>query len=312
MKPAYIPLHPACFTSLVKNRKRLWALLVFSSVLFATNASAQAYQDELNAWYQTRTKSLTAENGWLNLAGLYWLEEGKNSFGSSDHVKIKFPKGTIPAEAGYLELKDGVVTQYAGNGITILVDGKAGTKAVIFDSTSGNAPVSTYENLRWTVIKRSSKIGIRLRNLKSEAVSSFKGIEHYPADTNWKVTATLRAAANLNPIAITNVLGQVNAERSPGKLHFSIGGQEYTLDALEENNQLFIIFADATSGETTYPSGRFLMAEKPGDGGQTVLDFNKAYNPPCAFSAYATCPLPPKQNILPVAVTVGEKNYGHH
>lgn len=293
------------------NNKSVWVMIVLACLFCATNLSAQSYQNEINAWYQTRSKSLTAENGWLNLAGLYWLEEGKNSFGSDEHEKIKFPPGTIPGEAGYFELKNGIVTQYTSNGITILVNGQATKKAIIFDTISRTAPVCAYENLRWIIIRRGSKTGLRLRDLKSKSVSTFRGIEHYPADTNWIVTATLRTTTGLNSIAITNVLGQVNAEKSPGKLYFSISGREYALDALEEGNNLFIIFADATSGETTYPSGRFLLAEKTSNGGKTTLDFNKAYNPPCAFSDYATCPLPPKQNILPIAVTAGEKTYHH-
>ncbi|MBE7169072.1 MAG: DUF1684 domain-containing protein [Williamsia sp.] len=313
MKPAPVHhKHTNRFAAWIKSNKSIYLVIAFACTLCWTSLSAQSYQDDMNAWYQGRAKGLTAENGWLNLVGLYWLDEGKNTFGSGNGVKIKFPKGTIPGEAGYFELEDGVVTQYAANGIKILVDGQAQEKATIFDSTQRRAPVSAYENLRWTIIKRSSKIGIRLRDLKSSSVSHFKGIDHYPADTSWIVTATLHSTAGLNSIAITNVLGQVNAQESPGKLHFSIGGQEYTLDALEENNKLFIIFADGTSGKTTYPAGRFLSAEKPTDGGKTILDFNKAYNPPCAFSAYATCPLPPKQNVLPVEITAGEKTYGHH
>jgi uncharacterized protein (DUF1684 family) len=120
------------------------------------------------------------------------------------------------------------------------------------------------------------------------------------------------AAASKN-IFITNILGQTNAQQSPGKLIFSIGGQQYSLDALDEGGEdLFIVFGDATSGEETYPSGRFLYVKKPDASGNTVIDFNKAINPPCAFTKYATCPLPPSQNILPIRVPAGEKNFGRH
>jgi uncharacterized protein (DUF1684 family) len=297
--------------SILNSAAKHLKAIALLSIFVVNQVAAQTYQDDIKSWYQSREKSLTAENGWLNLVGLLWLEDGKNTFGSGDRVNIKFPKGTIPAEAGYFDLKNGVVTQYAEKGTAILVGGKAADQAIIFDSASHTTPVSAYRDLRWTIIKRGSKFGVRLRNVKSEAVTAFKGIEHFPVDTGWKVTATLHQTG-VNNISITNVLGQVNAQNSPGKLYFSLNGKEYTLDALEEGGKLFIIFGDETSGSTTYPSGRFLSAEKTTDGGKTVLDFNKAYNPPCAFSDFATCPLPPKQNILPVAVTAGEKNYSHH
>jgi uncharacterized protein (DUF1684 family) len=226
-------------------------------------------------------------------------------------VNLKFPKGTIPAEAGYFNLQNGIVTQHAAKGIALQVAGAPSDKAVIFDSAAHIAPVSAYKDLRWTIIKRGNKVGLRLRDVRSKAVTAFKGIEHFPVDSGWKVTATLRNTG-LNNISITNVLGQVNAQNSPGKLYFSINGKEYTLHALEEGDKLFIIFGDETSGSTTYPAGRFLSADKTTEGGKTVLDFKKAYNPPCAFSDFATCPLPPKQNILPVAITAGEKNYSIH
>jgi uncharacterized protein (DUF1684 family) len=166
--------------------------------------------------------------------------------------------------------------------------------------------------LRWTIIKRGDKIGVRLRNLKSSAAIDFKGVPRFAVDSFWRIAATLQPAGNGANILITNVLGQTSVQKSPGKLVFKFNGAQYSLDALEEGNELFIIFADATSGSTTYPSGRFLSAKKPDADGHTVIDFNKAYNPPCAFTDYATCPLPPKQNDLPFPVTAGEKYDGHH
>ncbi len=292
--------------------KKIRQALITGGLLLTTFLlAAQDYQQELNTWYQKRAQSLIAENGWLNLAGLYWLEPGRNSFGSGNKVKIKFPAGTITDEAGYFEWKGDSVIQHSSNGTTILVNGVATHSALVYGKNVLPPTVSAAGNLRWTIIKRSDKMGVRLRNLKSEAVTGFKGIDHFTADSNWKVTATLSTSPLPKYISITNVLGQVNQEKSPGTLHFTINNKEYTLDALEENNQLFIIFADETSGESTYASGRFLIAKTPDANGKTVLDFNKAYNPPCAFSAFATCPLPPKQNVLPVAVNAGEKKYDH-
>ncbi|MEO6315369.1 MAG: DUF1684 domain-containing protein [Chitinophagaceae bacterium] len=287
-------------------------IFLWAGAFLPATISAQSYKDQLNQWYQQRAEQLKAADGWLNLAGLFWLEEGRNNFGSGDTLKIKFPAGTIPPYAGFFELRGNQVTQYAAPGVKILINQKETSTALVFNNEINAAPLSAFGSLRWVIIKRGNKIGIRLRNLESAAVKNFKGIDHYPVDDKLVVRAHLEGSTLPGSIAITNVLGQVNEQSSPGKLHFTVAGTAYTLDALEENNQLFIIFADATSGETTYPSGRFLLAEKPGAGGFTTIDFNRAYNPPCAFTEFATCPLPPRQNILPFAVTAGEKNFGLH
>jgi uncharacterized protein (DUF1684 family) len=182
---------------------------------------------------------------------------------------------------------------------------------VIFQNDS--ATEVRYGPLKWTIIKRDSQFAIRLRNLQSPAIKDFKGIERFTIDPSWNIKAVMQE--NVTPvfIPITNVLGKTSNQQSPGKLSFTINGKQYTLDALDGGkDELFIIFGDETNGDQTYPSGRYMYIKRPGADGVTYIDFNKAYNPPCAFTSYATCPLPPKQNILPVAVTAGEKNYGGH
>jgi uncharacterized protein len=271
-----------------------------------------AYQKEIDHWHAERIQNLKASEGWLNLAGLYWLEEGQNSFGSGGQNKIIFPAGTIAETAGIFERSGKTVRLIVHANSLIKVNEQPVSEAVIFDKDSVRQPVVSSGSLRWTVIQRGEKIGIRLRNLESPLARNFSDIDRYPVDTAWKITATLQAAGPSRTIAISNVLGQTSQQQTPGKLVFSIHNKQYTLDALEEGNELFIIFADETSGKTTYPSGRFLSVKKPGEDGKTTIDFNKAYNPPCAFTDYATCPLPPRENDLPVAVTAGEKNYEHH
>jgi uncharacterized protein (DUF1684 family) len=288
------------------------ALLIFS--LVSQNSFSQStYQKEIDDWHGKRLEGLKAENGWLNLVGLFWLDEGKNSFGSGKQNKLVFPEGSIEAEAGYFELTGGKVKLVATGKEAIKVNGRPATEAVIFSKDSiRRPPIVSTGNLKWTIIQRDDKIGVRLRDLKSLAVVMFKGVDRFPVDSVWRLPATLQANALPQTIAITNVLGQTSQQQSPGKLLFYINNRPYTLDALEEGKELFIIFGDATSGKTTYPAGRFLSVEKPGADGSTWIDFNKAYDPPCAFTPYATCPLPPKQNILPVAITAGEKDFGHH
>jgi hypothetical protein len=276
-----------------------------------SSAPTSPYQQEIDTWHSRRVQDLKAPNGWLNLVGLYWLDEGASSFGAGTQNKITFPAGTIAEQAGTFQRTGNTVRLIAQNA-EIKVDGKVVKDAVIFDKDSARQPVVSSGHLRWTIIQRGEKIGIRLRDLGSPLVTQFKDIDRFPVDTTWKIQAVLQPQDQTPTIAITNILGQTNQQPSPGKLVFTVDHKQYTLDALEEGDQLFIIFGDETSGKTTYPSGRFLAVKKPGAGGLTTIDFNKAYNPPCAFTSFATCPLPPRQNILPFAVTAGEKNYGHH
>lgn len=286
--------------------------LIFIAVLHGNAQTSPAYQKELDTWTAQRIKDLKADNGWLNLVGLHWLEEGKNAFGSGGGNKIIFPKNSIAENAGYFERSGNTVKMVVANNTPIQVDGKTVAEAVIFASGMQQTPVVACGNLRWSVIKREDKIGIRVRDLGSPLAASFTGTERFSPDEKWIIPAKLQAPALPASISITNIIGQTTAQKSPGKLVFSIEGKQYTLDALEEGDELFMVFGDATSGVTTYPAGRFVYAKKPGADGNTVIDFNKAYNPPCAFTNYATCPLPPSQNILPVAITAGEKNYGDH
>ncbi|MBS1627143.1 MAG: DUF1684 domain-containing protein [Bacteroidetes bacterium] len=270
------------------------------------------YQQEIDAWHTKRIESLKKEDGWLNLVGLYWLQQGKNTFGSGSNVQIKFPKNSITENAGWFELKSTTVILHANKETAILVNGIRKTDPIIFTKDSEKPIQCSYKNLRWTIIKREDKIGIRLRDINSNLVKAFKEIPYYPADSNFKIKAYLqKPSQQKSSIFITNIIGQTNAQNSPGKLVFTLNNQQYSLDALQEDNELFIVFGDATSGNETYPAGRFMYANMPDKDGYTILDFNKAFNPPCAFTPYATCPLPPKQNILPIAITAGEKNVEH-
>lgn len=284
--------------------------LLSGGVLLAQ--SPNSYQQEIADWHAKRIQGLKAPSGWLNLVGLYWLDEGMNSFGASPDNKIVFPNGTIADVAGTFERSGNKVTLRATKGAGITIDDKPVTEAVVYDPDSTRQPTVAAGRLRWTIIKRDDKLGIRLRDLQSPLVTQFKDVDRYPVDTAWRVPAILRKTNVPNQIAITNVLGQTSKQETPGKLVFVLNNKEYTLDALQEGSDLFIVFGDATSGKTTYPAGRFLAVKKPGADGTTIIDFNKAYNPPCAFTDYATCPLPPPQNILPTEITAGEKDYGKH
>lgn len=266
------------------------------------------YKIQIDAWRKNRVDELKAEEGWLNLAGLFWLREGINSFGSSDDNDIQFPAGKIPARAGFFLVNQGTVSITPA--VNITQGGKSIGKGVIYSPDSTTNPTLEYGSLRWFVIQRDKSVGIRLRDLESEGVQKFKGIANYPTDPNWIVEAKVEKITEAKMIDITNVLGQTTPQASPGTLVFVIDSKEYRLDALDGGKEeLFIIFSDNTNGKETYPSGRYVYVKRPDSEGKTILDFNKAYNPPCAFTAFATCPLPPKQNVLNLLVTAGEKKY---
>lgn len=285
-------------------------LLTGWMALFAAASAQVSYTDSINAWHQQRIADLKKENGWLNLAGLFWLKPGINSFGSSDSADVSFPNSHLSKVAGYFKWEDSLVHLHVNGTDPVTINGIRVYDTVMFNLSAGQSLVGSFESLRWTIIKREDRVGIRLRDLNSRKVSEFHGIHRFPVQEAYRIQARFIPAAD-KYITITNVLGQKTPQRSPGQLQFELNGQQYTLDPLQEGDALFIIFGDGTSGKSTYPSGRFLIAEKPDAQGFTVLDFNKAYNPPCAFTAFATCPLPPRQNWLPVSVKAGEQFSGH-
>ena len=270
------------------------------------------YTKEIETWHQERIESLKKEDGWLNLAGLFWLQEGRNSFGADKANNVIFPKGKSEPILGDLVVKNGEVFAEIKPNVFVLHDSQPVESLRIFPYEKLSKPtVLAHNSLRWFVIKRGEKLGVRLRDLESPYLKEFKGIETFPVDENWRIEAKLEPAID-KKIPITDVLGETNLQPSPGSLVFKIKGQTYKLDAIDNGKNLFIIFADKTTKHETYGSGRFLYADKPDADGITYLDFNKATNPPCAFTPYATCPLPPKQNFLPIAVAAGEKTYGNH
>jgi uncharacterized protein len=254
-------------------------------------SAASTYRTEIAQWREKREAGLKAEGGWLSLAGLFWLHEGVNSYGKDASEDIVLPDGA--AKAGVIELHDGRVT--------------SGGRELKPDS----ADVLKAGRVNLFVIKRGDKYGIRVKDPESEARRSFHGIEYYPANEAYKVTA--RFVAEPKKIPILNVLGQTEQSDCPGYAVFKLKGQELRLYPIYETpgaKELFYIFKDQTSGKETYAAGRFLYSDLP-QNGKVVLDFNKAYNPPCVFTPYATCPLPPPENRLPVKVEAGEKKYGH-
>ena len=276
-------------------------------------AADSAHAAGIAAWQAGRDSSLRRPDGWFSLAGLFWLAPGENPFGSDPANRLVFPAGKAPARAGVFVLADSTVTLRARPGAGVTRDGEpVAVLALRADADSGGPDVLALGSLRFHVIRRGGRVGVRLKDLESPARAAFTGLEYYPVDPGWRVAARLERHDPPRKVAITNVLGDVSEVDSPGTLVFERGGRTYRLDPVLDDpgaEELFVIFADSTNGRGTYGAGRFLYAALPGSDGRLELDFNRAYNPPCAFTAFATCPLPPPQNRLALAVTAGEKEY---
>lgn len=271
-----------------------------------------AYKKEIDAWHAERIEKVIAKDGWLNLLGLYWLQPGINTFGSDETNQIVFPDGTLEDHAGYFVLTDNRVEMHVNKGTSISLNGiPVIEKATVFNGDSTRQPQAANDRIAWTVIKRDGKFGIRVRDLTMRALQTFNGVERFPTDPAYRVVAAFVPQEG-KTIDITNVLGQTTAQVSPGTLVFNWQEKEFTLDLLEGGkDEYFVIIADDTSGKESYGGGRYLYVKHAGTDGKIVLDFNKAYNPPCVFTPYATCPLPPRQNVLPFSILAGEKVYGH-
>jgi uncharacterized protein (DUF1684 family) len=283
------------------------ALMMFISVL----ASAEVEMPTLEQWKVKRVTNLTSETGWLTLVGLYWLKAGDNSFGRATSNRIVLDHPSLAATSGTFKVKDGTVTFVAAPGASITHDNAAITSIVMSPDTTGKATTLASGSLRFFVIERSGRLGIRVRDVNHPARAHFQGLEYFPANDDWIVAARFEPYPANKRIPILNILGMTDQMVSPGAVVFTKGGREYRLDTILEepdDTELFVMFADATSARETYGAGRFLYIPMPRDGRVTV-DFNRAYNPPCAFNEFATCPLPPSQNRLPMRVDAGEKKY---
>ena len=300
--------------------KNVYLLIIACSIyIFGMAQSTDTYTKSINSWHEMRIEYLKKPDGWLNLEGLYWLQKGKNTFGQAQENDCRYinpyPADVyFPSYLGDFIFEGDSVVWASGNKYPVTINKQliaAGEKALVFKK-NGNSPIMEWREFSWTIIKREEKVGVRFRNLKSSNLLQFKGIERFAIDSNWRVKAKLIPPTQ-NFLMITNILGQTTPSKNAGKLVFTLQGQAFSLDVIDEGGAtLFITFADETAGKTTYGAGRFIDIVKPDSEGNTVIDFNIAYNPPCAFTEFATCPLPPVQNRLPIAITAGEKNYGHH
>ena len=289
-----------------------WAATALAGVLMADAAAGvggadDAYVKEIEQHRKDREARLRGERGWLSLVGLSWLKDGANRLGSDAQADIVLPAGA-PARAGTVTVRDGHVSVELGAGVPGTIDGKAVSRAELRPDVPGPPDVLMLGTVSLQVIMRAGKLGVRLKDSASPARRAFTGLRFFPIKPAYRVQA--RFVPHPRPVSITvpSAVGPAQTMESPGAAVFTLAGQTLRLDAVLEDpadHELFFVFRDQTSGRETYGGGRFLYTPLPRDG-QVELDFNKAFSPPCAFTPYATCPLPPPQNRLPVRIEAGE------
>jgi hypothetical protein len=270
------------------------------------------YIAEVEQWHQKRIERLKADDGWMNLVGRTWLKPGENKFGSAKDNDVVVESGRVPDYMGMFSFQDSTVTMKVKDGVEVLLEGKPVREMVMIGDNKKEMTVFQYGHIKWNLIVRMDKYGIRFRDLESEAVKNFGGIERFPVDVGWRIDAKFEKYNPPKSIAVPNVLGQVDEELSPGAIVFTSDNQSYRIESIDAGDKLWFIFADGTSGKETYGGGRFLYTNKADSTGKVIIDFNKAYNPPCVLTKFATCPLPPKENYLKLRITAGEKMWGGH
>jgi uncharacterized protein (DUF1684 family) len=272
------------------------------------------YRDEIELWRATRLERLKADDSWLTVVGLHWLEDGANRFGSDPENEVVLEAPGIPPLAGTLEVTgDGVVARAPAE-VGATVNGEPFTESTAASDVSGKPDLFGLGRLTFFVIDRGGRIGIRVKDPESEARRHFKGIKHFPIDARYKVTATLEPYEEAKTVQIPTIIGEPSPMLAPGLLRFELNGDALSLEpyvsSLDDEFYFFVV-RDRTSGATSYGGGRFLTTDAAGEDGTTTIDFNLLYNPPCAFTAYATCPLPTPQNTLGIPIEAGEKFAGH-
>ncbi|MBS0375886.1 MAG: DUF1684 domain-containing protein [Proteobacteria bacterium] len=294
------------------------AALLCCAAVSATAAAATAEPTEeeraVHSWRAARTVEIAGDGGWLTVVGLHWLREGTHTIGRARDNEIVLPSPAVARHAGRIVVVDHSVRLEPAEHSGLLRDGAPAEAQELAPARDGDGRVLTAGSLRLFVIDRAGRYALRVRDLDSAARRAFRGLDYFAIDPAWVVEARFEAYEPARRLPIVNVFGDEIEMISPGALVFERDGREWRLDALLESpgdDHLFVMFADATSGHETYGAGRFLHVPLP-VAGRVRVDFNEAYNPPCAFTGFATCPLPPPQNRLALAVRAGEVRYAGH
>lgn len=301
---------------MVENFKSITALITLALLISVSACSSEQKQTdeehakEVNEWHQKRISNLTGPEDWLKLAGLYELEDGTHSFGSDSTNDLVFPKGA--PSIGTITKEDTTITIDVNSDVSVTHDEDTVSQITMTPGNARSGTVLQHNSLLWYLLDRRGDYYIRLVDEKHPNLEVFDGIERFPIDQKWKIKAKFKPFDNPEPITVPDVLNEGMPDTVYGKLEFSIDGEDFSIDPLnhpQKDEKFYIIFGDETNGETTYGGGRYIYIPTPDKNGTTYIDFNRAYNPPCVFTEFATCPLPPPQNRLDIAIPAGEKMF---
>lgn len=266
-----------------------------------------AHKAEVVEWREGRLSRLLAPNGFLTQVGLYWIENGSYIMGSAADSDILLPETAAPV-VGEIRVADGVVHMSVADGVEVRSADGLVTEIVLPADTSGENVMLLHRSIAWSVIERGGKHAIRIRDFEHPWVETFGPLPYFDIDPAWRIEATLHAYAEPREITVNTVIeGFQQYPVAPGTVTFEFGGEEYELEPTLSGDELFFVFGDDTNRDATYGAGRYLYTDMPGEDGKFIIDFNKAYSPPCAFNAFSTCPVASPRNRLPIRVEVGEK-----
>jgi uncharacterized protein (DUF1684 family) len=274
---------------------------------------ALEHQAEIESWREERDQRLRQPDGWLTLAGLYWLENGDATFGSGANDDLVFPTGKIQESAGVLRRDGREVTLVPAPGAGMKIEGAkvSGPTRLALDTSDDGPTTVTDGSLSFYPIERGDMIGIRLKDSENPVLTGFSGMSYFPIDGSWRLVGRYERFAEPKVLRTPNVLGTETEEEIGGEVRFEFDGKAFSLQPSGDPAEgFFLVFGDRTNGAETYGGGRFLYTEPVAEDGSVVIDFNKAYCPPCVFTPYATCPLPPAANKLELRIEAGEKMFG--
>ncbi len=317
---------PSIVPSVVRSHGRgrwhvVWSLLLVIAAVGCSCLRPSATNDATqlaawDQWKQTRLNSIAGTNGWATLVGLLWIGEGRQSLGSAPTAKLRLPTARAPLNAGDL-IRSGTQVRFeAAPGVDAMLDGTAATSANLRSDANEAVPaVLQIGPLTLRILQRGERLAVRVKDPEASTRVHFRGLDYFPYASEWRISGQFEPAPPGRKLPITDVTGAIHEEACPGTIVFTVSGKPQRLDALDddETHDLWLVFRDRTSGHSTYGGGRFLHVAKPGADRRVTIDFNFAYNPPCAFTPFATCPVPPRQNNLHVAIPAGERQYaGEH
>ena len=290
--------------------KRLIIITIFIFSLIGCEKQPDSeYIKSVKAFHSQRIERLKQPDGWLSLAGLYWLKEGENSFGSDESNDLVFPNKSASAKLGVFVLEESQILAKITGGEKVFLNNIRVSYQIMHSDLTDNPTILKHGSLSWYALQRGDRFGIRLKDKNAPLLKEFTDIDMFEIDSTWRIPAKFVDYDAPREVLTPTAIGTFEKEEAIGKLEFRINNKQFSLEPSVSENGYFLVFGDETNGEETYGAGRFLYISKPDSSEQLYIDFNKSYNPPCVFTKYATCPLPRKENNLKVKILAGEKNF---